>query len=308
MSSTEENKAQPVKKQPAKLTSEEVQFIEEHAILEGWTDKKIAEAINRSEPVIKKYRVKLGIKKHGSEGIVKMDATKISKDSINKANISDEEKSLLWQQYFKNTSAYKRLKKELTVDDLDYFLEKWAHYHLQFDELKPTEETSVTKLVTLELRISDCRKDYRDIQAQEEMLKRQIGGRDLGDMEDEADRLLFEMVSSTTRLKQECNKELRELHKNHEMVVRELNATREQREQHEKIGAETFQNLVTLMTEEDNRRKATEYTELMKMAQSKTLKDFKQLHTFVNNEQDQILLDGTDFVNKESVRKENVKE
>lgn len=288
------------KKDNVKLTTDEIQFIVSHAVMPDWTDEKIAEHLGRSIAVVKKYRLKYGIAKGGNTGEVFIDGRKISKEAINKANIPDHEKVKLWREYLETTVLYKRLIDEFTDADLDFFAERWAEYHLQFDELRPTEESSIVKLVTLELQMSDSRKNYTKIKLEEERLMALIGGRDLADMEDDADRGLFEMMHSNNRLQQEITKDSRELNKNHEALLRELNATREQREQKERIGADTFINLVKILTSEDQRRKINEDNELMKMATQKKTKEFKQVHEFINGEKDRILLDGADYVKKDT--------
>lgn len=285
-------------KRQTPLTLEEIDFIRTHGVMPGWTDKKIAAHLNIAEPTVKKYRNKYKIKKGGNT--LEIESTSVPKDSINKANIPEEEKLKLWKNYFKGTAQYKRIKQEMTSEDLDYFIERWATYHLQFDELKPTEEASIIKLVTLDLRMSDSRRDYRKMQEEEQRLERELGGRELQDLENEEDRILFEMIQGNIRLKMECNKQLLDLNKNHELLLRELNATREQREQTEKIGADTFANFVKLLTDEERRIRSNNYTEYMKLSTEKKTKEFKQLHTYVDNTQDRILLDGNDFIKKDS--------
>lgn len=286
------------------LSAQEVEFIRKHAVLPGWTDERIAKELGRSAAGIKKYRKKFGIIKQGTSGEVYLDAKRVHKDSINKSNVSEEKKIELWKKYFKASTHFRRLKKELTSEDLEFFADRWAEYHLQFDDLKPTEEAAIINLVTLDLRISDNRREYRELQEQEKSLRRQIGGRELGDLENEEDRLLFEMVNGNNMAKRECNKQSLEMTKNHDMILKGLNATREQREQHERIGTDTFPKLVKIFTDEEYRIKENEFNELMKVATRSKAKEYRKPYEFADGQIEPILLDGADFINKEKKKDE----
>lgn len=289
------------------LNLEEKKFIEIHCMEPDWTDERIAKQLGRSTEVVRKYRKQMGVVKDGTGSVV-IGKSKLTSTNINKANITDEEKIVAWKSLFRKSARYERLQNQLLPHDLGVFEDVWAKYCLQFNDLKPSEEEQLEMLVSYKLRIDDNRRDYRDIQQQEidlraSMLKHGVGGEKELNLEDEDHRFMWEMLSSNKRLKQEVNKQLNELNSKYEALFRSLNATREQREQFENIGGDTFFSLVRTMNENDKRREIGKYNELMKLATIKQMNEFKKPHKFINNDIDPIIMDGADYIKEK--KKEN---
>lgn len=281
------------------LTEDEIHIIKTHCVDPAWTDEKIAQKIGRSAEVVRKYRRKFGISKQS--GKVTVTEGSLHKEQINKANLTDDEKIELWQRYFRTTARYKRLQKQLIADDLDYFCESWAKYCVQFDDLKASEEDQLELLVTYKMRIEDNRKDYKGSQENEERLVRSLGDKgtieDI-DLENENDRYIYEMILSNNRIKQELNKAYQELCGQAEKYFKMLNSTREQRELHEKVGAETFVTLVRQMTDQKHREKVGQYNEYMRIATEQHMQKYKESHEFLDGAIEPIIMEGKDFVAK----------
>ena len=285
------------------FTSEEKRFIREHAVLPEWTDAKIAAHLGRSVIGVSMHRKKMGIHKLQGSSSIDITSKSLNPEVINKANVSDEEKYNLWRNAFKKSRKYKQFEKELVKADLELFIEKWCEYHMQFDDLKPTEEATIEQLITLELRISDNRKAYKESQLHEDQLRELLNGKsekDL-DLQNEQDRFIFELISSNNRMRLELTKELRELQSKHETLTRALNATREQRESREKIGADTFIGLVKTITDRERRKKIGQYNEWMRMAREKELAELKKPHKFADGQVEPIILDGKDYIQKDKI-------
>jgi hypothetical protein len=279
------------------FTAEEKKFIRDHAPLPEWSDTKIAAHLGRSVIGVAMQRKKMGIHKVRGGFAIDVDSKSLNPELINKANLSDEEKFNLWRNAFKRSKKYKQFEKELIKSDLELFTDKWCEYHMQFDDLKPTEESTIEQLITLELRISDNRKSYKESQVHEEQLRELLNGRsekDL-DLQNEQDRFIFELISSNNRIRLELTKELRELQSKHEALTRALNATREQRESREKIGGDTFISLVKTLTDRERRKKIGQYNEWMRIAREKELAELKKPHKFVDGQIEPVILDGQDY-------------
>lgn len=294
-----EEKEQKPMTAPA-FSEEEIKFIQDN--VDQMSDEKIGEAIGRSGVAVKRWRTKNGLFRRGSNISSEAAApVTIKKANINKSNISEEQKFELWRKHFRNTPRYKRIVKQFTKDDVDAFTDSWANYCCQFEDLKPSEEELLELMITTKLRIDDNRRSYLQLQLQEEELAREMASRPGGKLnleEETADRFILEQINASNRLKIELNKDYKELNTKFEAYVRSLNATREQREQNEDIGGDTFFSLVRILTDEKRRKEVGRQNELMKMAIQKDSKKFKQEREFLNHEVDRIMLDGEDFIDK----------
>jgi hypothetical protein len=244
-----------------------------------------------------KWRKKFGLKRGSANLLKSYQDSKVAADTINNSVLTDEEKVDLWKGKFYSNPRYKQLAKELTPGALEYFTDQWSRYHLQFTDLKPSEEKLIESLITIELRISDNRKAYKEAQEHEAYLRSALGDNAEAalDLENEEDRFKYELIQSNKRIVFELNKQLQELNNQAEKYIRALNATREQREMKEKIGEDSFLGLVNRLTELNHRKAAGEYNEKVRLATQKKKDTFKEPHKFVNNEYDRILLDGKDF-------------
>jgi hypothetical protein len=287
-------------KRPA-LTSNEKKFIDNHCYDPEWTDVKIAKQLGRNSDTIKNYRQKIGVKKTGTGNVIIGDQL-ISKKLINRSNLTEDEKIKMWTTFFKTTQRYKRLTQQLTAENLEYFGELWAKYCLQFEDMQPSEEEMVEVICTYHLRIGDNQRDFKNAQIHEIDLLAQLGGRAEAELslEHESDRFLYEAIVSNNRIKMDINKEYRELTGKLESYQRSMNATREQREQYEKIGSDTFLSLVRSMNEYDQRKDSGQYNELMRLATEAKAKDLKKSHKFIDGSQGPIVLDGKDFAKDET--------
>jgi hypothetical protein len=289
-----------------RLTNEEKKLIEER-VVQGWTDEKIGKSLSRNPETVRKYRIKhLGIKK-SNRGAINTQEININKQAINRSNLTEEEKIQAWKRLFLKTARFIRLRDELIKQDLDYFIESWAKYNIQFDDLTATEENTLESLITIELRISENRVGVRQIKERELQLLAMLEGRadaDL-DLENEKDRFYFEASQANNMLMQEKNKEINTLLDRHEKLVRALNATREQREENNKIGADTFLTLVRNLSEMDKRETAGKYSELMKKATDNKIKEMQKPIEFLDGNMKPAMLIGQTYVDMNEKEKKN---
>lgn len=282
-----------------RLSIEERKYIEEHCLVK--TDSEIAAHLNRDIDTVVRYRKKLGVKKT-SRGKINLPQIKkggVSKTSINKSNMSESEKLNSWKQYFKLSHRYARIKDQMTEKDLEHYMTIWAEYHIQFEDMRASEEDKLDSLITIKMRMDDNRRSYKDAQIYESDLRKKLGLRDgerMPDFENESDRILVETLISNNRNMQDINKDYRELEAKFDLALKSMNATREQREAKEKIGGDTFFSLVNAFKNDKQREEAGKYNELFLLAKEKQKKEFKEYHTYADGQQDKILLDGNDYV------------
>ncbi len=279
------------------LSIDEKKFIEIHCLQDNWTDRRIAEELGRDILTVSKYRKKVGIHK-GSKGSLKTEIKDIVKTSINKQNLDDAQKIQAHKNTFKRTNRYKALQKQLSETDLEVFVERWGSYSLQFEDMSESEQDILEILISLKLRMEDNRKDYKNAQEYEAELKTKLAGRmdkDL-DLENEADRFIYEMMMSNNRAKQELNKDYRETTNKYENYAKMMNATREQRESQQRVGADTFLSLVRMMNDTQRRQEVGIYNERMKLATANKKNQMKKAYKFADGSIEPLLMDGSDYV------------
>lgn len=277
------------------LTDDEKKFIRSKCLDPDWTDKKIAKALNRSIESVRKIRKQENIVKTSS-GAVKVDV--LPEHAINKSSLDKNQKAACWLRVFRQSERYKRFQDQLTAENLKFFADRWAHYCIQFDDLKTAEESQLETLITYEMLIADNRRNYTAAQKYEKELKKMLEGKldkDL-DLENEKDRFIWEMIESNNRVIREITEEFRDLTKQHEAYFKILNSTREQREQNESIGSDTFLSLVRSLTDADKRREIGKYNELMKIATKEHSKQLKKTHKFADESYSPIIMEGKDYM------------
>lgn len=279
------------------LTQSEKKLIED-MVLKNHTDEQIATEIGRSTKTIKRYRDKVGLKKTGAgKLLVNVDNVQDS-GILNSIDSTEEDKIRNWTAFFKQTQRYKRVKDSLIDADIDFFCHKWSLYHIQMEDMRPSEEDILENLIMYQVRINHNRNDFKQLLEREMQYNSMLGGKSDTelDLENDDDRWIFEMIMQTNRQKQEVNKELKDLQDKHDKMMESLNATRQQREARTQIGADTFLSLIKSLNDRDKRNEMAKYTERMKVSTETQIKKMKQSHEFADGTIEPILLDGSDFV------------
>lgn len=280
------------------LSKLEIQAVENY-VLDGMTDAAIAKELGRNEQTIKRCRDKLGLKKGGG-GKLHPDAETISDENLNSIKVSDDDKRLTWAAKFKLTSRYKKIKNALNDYEIEHFVSQWADYHVQFNDMQPSEEDMLEQLIMLQIRLDDNHRQRRQLQIYEEHLKEQFVDKLDGelDLENEDDRRLHEMLMSNSRQGIDLNKDLKDLTEKYEKFQRAFAGTREQREQNNKVGGETFMTLLRDFNKREFRIKMGKANEYMKIAQKQQAEKMRKPHKFIDGSEEPILLDGNNFIKK----------
>lgn len=283
------------------LTTEQKKIIEHYVLVEKWTDKKISEHVGISIQSIERFRKKHGMTK-GPEGNLSKQVIEAPKNAIKQVKHNDVEggekdKVQKLRNLFKGTARYKKLKDMLMPNQLEEFCDSWVDYQLQIEDMNPSEEDSLEIALIYKQRIDSNSKAFKECELQEQMFREQVGDRELN-VENEADRIIFEMLNSNNRLKQEINKDLKDLTDKYNVVLRSMNATREQRESRTNVGADTFLSLVRTLTDRNKRKAVGLLNERIKMSTMAQTEKMKRAHEFADGTIDAILLSGDDYVNK----------
>lgn len=292
------------RKRRDRLSVDDKKFIAENCTDPKWTDAALAKHLGRNIRTIIKARKSFGVLK-GNKGIISVvpqdKKAAINDNSINKANLTDEEKVAAWRRYFMKQPRYTRLKTQMSLEDLEYYTHKWAEYHLQFEDIKPTEEDTLDTMITLQMRMDDNRRDYKAAQQQELELREKLGNRDIQelDLEKEEDRWIYEFSMAISRQKADINKDYQMLHARYESAQKAMSATREQREAKQQIGADTFLSLVRQFKEEGVRREAGLYNERFRLAVDKKKEEFSKAHAFDDTTIEPVLMVGKKRENKD---------
>ena len=169
------------------------------------------------------------------------------------------------------------------------------------EDIAVAEEDTLELLITYQLRIDQNRRNYKQAQEKEEYFRTRMNGRDAElDLENENDRFMYEMIMSNNKYLQELDKNLKDLADKHNALLESLNVTRRQREERQKIGGDTFLSLIKAFNDRDRREEIGKYNERMRASTVSQKEKLRKAHTFVDGTIEPILLDGSDFINKDT--------
>lgn len=283
-------------KRGTSITLEEKKKIEVW-VLEGKTDEWIAQQLPCNIKTVRKYRKDVGLVK-APGGSLSVDVERVKTDNIASSNLTETEKLQIWRNNFVLSFRYKRLKDVLSPRELNDFVEQWCQYHLQFEDMKVSEEDMLEQMLMIKIRIDDNNRQRRMLQLQEESLSQQMSDKTL-DIENENDRRLNEMILANNESMTSLTRDIKDLWEKFNQYQKALNATREQREKKEQIGGDTFLSLVKMFNKERERKRAGEYNELVKKATQRKEEEFLKPHEFADGGVEPIILRGKDFIDKD---------
>lgn len=202
-----------------------------------------------------------------------------------------------WINLLRGSMRYGRICKMFIPEDLEYFEQQWAVYHMELDDMSAAEEDMLENLVIYKLRIDHNQRSLREGKEIEMSLRKLLSGRQLSelDLDDDSDRALNAAIMQNNDFIASLNKDLKELHSNFSSIQKDLNATRAQRESKKNIGSDTFLSLMKSFNDRDTRKAIGEYNELMKSATAKKLRELKKPHKFMDGGEEPCIIDGADY-------------
>ena len=306
----EDNVQKSAIKTKSPLTKDEKVFIETHCQLRGWSDQKIADRLGRSKITILRYRQSLNINKNNTARNADQHGQSVPIDSktVNTAETVDRNKESSAKKEFLKSLRADRLSKILSPDDLNYFADQWAKYSLQFKNLTATEEDSLEKLIILDIRILYNQKTIREIHLVNEKLRSTMDSKGDFNPENDRDLQILHTIDAYNGQEIELNKQYAMLIKEYKELQKSMNATREQREANQKIGSETFFDLLKKFNQKEFRDEVGRQEELIKLSKNKKIDNFKQPHKYSDGSYDLPILDGATIKQIKEAEKNEQKE
>lgn len=267
------------RKQADPLTDAEKAYIRKNVGKPGVSDESMGRDLERHKLTIASYRKTLKLK-NPTAGIKQKNDEEF-KNQLSTAGSQDEKRALFRNQLL---SSYRmaRIRLVLNEADLQYLVDRWVEYHLQFKDMTPTEEDLIEKMIILDIRLNHNAKFLRDLHATTDALKLRIPMSDEMDPEDPQQMMILQTIQTYNGQEVELNKQYQLLLKEYQAIQQSLNATREQREASQKIGAVTFLDIVRKMNDDETKMKMGRTTELTKIAADRKRKSLSQPHKFID--------------------------
>jgi hypothetical protein len=284
------------------LSSREKEFIDNN-----WTvmsDEDIAAKLGRHRLTIENYRKKNQLRK-GPRGSVAVNKKMDKEQKAEYSHSDTDKKKQMWKARLLTSGRYMKLKEGLSKKDLDFFVDQWGEYHLQFEDMTASEEDVLETLICFRIAMYQMQRSEKEITEYQDSLERQLKNKGLLDPENAEEMQIITMIQQQTQLQMQLLKEKRETAEKIDRCLQSLNATRKQREESQKIGAEKFFDLVKEMNNAERRKEAEKYTEYMKKATKNSMSNFKKPHKFMDGDIEPIILDGSDFKDNNNAGNDN---
>lgn len=276
------------------LKADEKAYIDTHYHLK--TDEQLAIDLDRSKDTIYNYRHKMGLTKNYRGEAVNPPEV-VTREQVAE-EVDYDKKAAMWKSRFQTSKRYKVLSLSLTPDDLGYFMEMWSEYHVQFNDLTPSEEDTLEVLIGCKIRLLSNQRAVKTAQEYEKELKDQMArlGVSNVDAEIEEQRRLYETLISNNKMLMELNKDYKDLTDRYQRLLESLNGTRQQREEKSNISGATFFKFLKQLNDRHQRIEIGRQTELLKISTQKKMENLEtKLITFADGQEDFIVLDGERF-------------
>mgnify|MGYP006286210279 CR=1 FL=1 len=199
----------------------------------------------------------------------------------------------------RNSKAWKQLKDEFDVDELEYFEEQYTKYIEQFrEDVLVTEETQIFLVIKFEIMMHRNAKAKRNAskdiarlsKLQSDFLARFTSPSEMSD-EDRTFLLNVEtQIQAAKASEQARSTEYIKLEEKHQALLKDLKATRDQRVTRIESSKETYLAIIKKLAEAEEREITGREMELMKMATDREYKRLTALHTFEDGSQDSPVL------------------
>lgn len=194
-----------------------------------------------------------------------------------------------------DTIAFKQLKEELSAEELAYFCEAYNKYVKQFkNEVYGTEQTQLFILIKLEImmhRNSKGKKQASDTLSELAQKKERIQRKYKlpEDISDADAQTLIEYDNQIAQLRSaEAQKstEFTKLSDDHQKILRDLKATRDQRMARVDSSKESFLAILRELQDEDEQLNTARQLELVKKATTNELNKLAKVHEYEDGKQD----------------------
>jgi hypothetical protein len=212
---------------------------------------------------------------------------------------TDSERSLFMRD-LKASQAWKRLKEELTTDELAYFEESYINLVEQFrGDIFPTEQTQILDAIKFEILKSrnlverrKAKEDIKRLERQRETFLRQFGG-DVTKMASEDRDWVLKIeqdITAARAAEQSRTTEFVKLQERHDSLMKQMKATRDQRIKEVESSRENFLGVVKDLQKRDVQEYESRQLGLAKLAAEKEYKRLGSLHQFEDKSLDRPIL------------------
>lgn len=278
------------------MTNEQKKFIEIHCTIPDWTDKRIAKEIGVHHMTVTRYRKKLGVNKDAGGNVESIsEESKIKNSQKLKFAENDDQRRMYFKQSLIRSSRAKRITQMLDKVDTEYFVDRWVEYHLQFPDMTASEEDNLEKLILIDLRIIYNQKSMKECIKIQNELRESLSSKGKLDPENDKDLQIIHTINSQNGQEQALNVELTKLTKEYKDLQEAMNGTRQQRESSQRVGADTFFDLVRRFNQEEVRKEVGRYNELIRLSRDKKTKQLMEPHKYVDGTYDLPILDGAEI-------------
>mgnify|MGYP000901142004 CR=1 FL=1 len=282
-----------------RLNDEEKKFIREKVVDPEWTDARIAKELGRYPDTVSRYRKSVLKLRKGSGGQLANLVTNTTVEKIVEKLDDDQSKVNLIRKFFVESSRGKNLREKLGLDDFVFFADQWALYHVQFDDMKTSEEDLLESMILLQIRM---RKNQANVKQCEDILntyKKELGDASTLNPENQKDLQILETIATYNGKEIELNKEYTIMTDKLRELMGTFSATREQRENKEKVGGKTFFDKIKELNNRESRERLGRINELMKKARDKKKNDLMQPHQYMDGQYDIPILSGMEIKKNE---------
>lgn len=232
----------------------------------------------------------------------------IDKENLHAHSMTDAEIIL---QDLRNKFFYRDLEKQFDKRELMIFDQQWMGYFEQFNrDVTHTEEAQILEMIRIEILIARCMKDRQEIEEQISNIQKlveEIQGQD--DPE-----LLDQLVSLTQQQAQlHAGKstyigEYEKLLNKKDKYLSGLKATRADRKKYTEDAKTNFGVWLRKLAEEGERERQGFELELQRVAANKAEIELAKLHTYVDGNVDQPILNSKTVLDEEEYKEEEYKD
>jgi len=259
------------------------------------SDSEIAKQLGISVPTVRKIRKELGIEKNQSGKIVnKPDFVNGMDEAKNADYDSDAEKRKALYDAFRGSFRYQQVVTKYEPVDVEIFINRWIDYQLSLPDMTVAEEDMLESMIDLKLRMDENQKSLKVLRDQQRKILADIRKEDPLDMANDTHKAMYEMSKGVEDTIATVNKEYRELLSNLNVIQKSLNMSREQREEQQKVGGDTFLKVVKMLNDRDTRASIGDRNELLKLATVNKIDKMKRPIVYDDGSVDPILMSGKD--------------
>lgn len=295
-----------------RITAEEIKFLQDNCL--QMADWEIAKRLNRDIKTIRRTRKKLGIIKGSKTSLNKEIVKKVkNKDKVPKTvllatqKLTEDQRKKFFEKEFTNSINYQVLQKQLTDDEIEFYIAEWGSLCVQFEDILATEKRQLEELIKSEIignrimsnvkltedYITILQKEIEDFRSKNDLTVEENQKRD--------ESLMFmvqKMASISSAMTNDYHKNLEVRNK----LLESLNGRRRDRIEQLKKSGVTFAGIVQALRDRETRNIQGRHMELVKMATEKKMNEFRKPIIFPDGSKSPILLDDMSVLDKTNER------